>query len=146
MIIIEKIGVSFWNWFNKTAAIYTVIILIGSAMGGNLSRRSIWGLALISGLMPLLENMFFSQFLRAIPHFSKLTIHYVACFVVYVIFSALIKINGISTWNSMDWLRAVIIYTIIYWGFNCFYMLKHNSEVKYLNNQLGKFKEKHHEN
>lgn len=138
----EKVEISFWNWFNKTAVIYMVIILIGSAWGGNISRRSIWGIGLISGVIPLLECTISSQLFKGIPHYLKSAIHYIECFFIYIIISWLIKINDFSMWSIKDWLIIILIYTIIYWGFNYFYRLKHESEVKHLNEQLDKFKEK----
>lgn len=142
----EKVEVSFWNWFNKTAVIYMVIVLIGSAIGGNMSRKSIWGIGLISGVIPLLKYTISSQSLKLVPHNFKLVIHYIECFFVYIIISWLIKINDYSMWSIKEWVTTILIYTIIYWGFNYFYRLKHENEVKHLNEQLDKFKEKFSEN
>lgn len=137
----EKLGVVFWDWFNKTAAIYMVMILIGLLMNGNFSHRTIKGLMLISGGIPLLESIVFSNFFRKISYYLKLSIHYLLCFVLYIILSTTLRINGVPTWNFKDWAISIVIYTIVYWSFSYFYMLKHKNEVKHLNQQLNKFKE-----
>ncbi len=138
---IKKINII--NALYKVSMIFTAIIIVISIRKETISTLSLWGNLIISGMIVMMEYIFFTdKNLTKKQYWIKVIMHFVTCFFLYILFSQLIQFNNIKEWDLLLWIKVISIYTFIYVIITSIYRVKHKYEVKELNSKLNKVKEK----